>query len=123
MSDTPKRIIGNYTEKLAKEYLLKKGLTFIFEQFRSPFGEIDLIMKHKNEIAIIEVRYRKNNFYGDPEETVTWHKQQRLIYSAMYFQQNRAWAQEYSLRFDIVSISGVQPNLRIIWIPDAFGVN
>lgn len=119
---SPKQTIGNQAENLAKQFLKSKGLVLVKAQFRCKMGEIDLIMKHQNELIFIEVRYRENAHYGTPFETITYAKRQRLIRTASYFQLCNPWTEHFSSRFDVISISGEQLNPKITWIPNAFGV-
>lgn len=116
------RTIGNFGEKLAKEYLEKQGLVCLYEQYRVAWGEIDLIMLDKNEIVFVEVRYRSNSFYGDPLETITQKKRKRLIKTALSFQQRFDWSNDYYLRIDVIGIFDNQLNNEITWIPNAIGV-
>ena len=116
------REIGNFAENLAKQYLEKEGLICIEEQYRVPWGEIDLIMLDKDEIVFVEVRYRGSLHYGDPIETVTRKKQKRLIKTVLSFQQRFDWTKHYYLRIDVIGIYGNQLKNEITWIPNAIGV-
>lgn len=113
---------GNEAENFAKDFLLKQGLTFVQNQYRSSRGEIDLIMKDKTELVFVEVRYRKQSHFADPIETITWQKQQRIIYTARVFHQCHPWAENFDQRFDVIAIYGNQLNFKITWIADAFRV-
>ncbi len=113
---------GNAAEIIAKQFLEAKGLRLIKEQYRIKRGEIDLIMRDKNELVFVEVRYRKDLSFIDPLETITQTKQNRLIRAALHFQQYREWTDALPCRFDVITISGIQPNHKITWIPNAFGV-
>lgn len=113
---------GNYAEELAKEYLCKQGLRLIERQYRSKLGEIDLIMQERQTLVFVEVRYRETDEFGAPEETITASKQRRLIKTAQFYQQTHAFTENLYSRFDVVAILGSKPNLKITWIPNAFGV-
>lgn len=115
------RDIGNFGEALAREYLEKQGLVFIDMQYRTLFGEIDLIMLDQDEIVFVEVRYRQNAHYGAPEETLSHLKRRRLVKTALRFQQQHAWTQKYYLRIDVVGIEA-EPCHEITWIPNAIEV-
>lgn len=114
--------IGNQAEELAKDYLRKQGLRFIEHQYRSKVGEIDLIMQDQQTLVFVEVRYRETDEFGAPEETITRSKQRHLIRTALYYQQTHEYTADFYSRFDVVAILGNKPNLKITWIPDAFGV-
>ncbi len=113
---------GNQAEELAKDYLRMQGLRLVERQYRSKVGEIDLIMQDKQTLVFVEVRYRQTDEFGTPEETITLPKQRRLIRTALFYQQTHDFTENLLSRFDVVSILGSGPNLKITWIPDAFGV-
>lgn len=107
---------------MAKRFLENEGLICLYEQYRTPLGEIDLIMQDKEEVVFVEVRYRESLSYGDPIETVNYFKQQRLIRSALCFASRYDWTNDYHLRIDVVGILGDQLKNKITWIPNAVGV-
>jgi putative endonuclease len=111
---------GAYAEKLACEYLQKEGLQLIEKNFRVKCGEIDLIMRDKAYLIFIEVRFRKNNFFGGALESITWRKQQRLIHAAQIFSFKHPLAKTLPSRFDVVTLTGDLRKPEILWIEDAF---
>ena len=61
-----KREIGFKYEKIAKKYLILRGLVFVEKNFSSRYGEIDLIFKdfeNDETLVFVEVKYRKNRMY------------------------------------------------------------
>ncbi len=50
--------LGQKGEYLAKIFLEQKGFEFIRANYRTPHGEIDLIMQENDEIVFIEVKTR-----------------------------------------------------------------
>ncbi|VAW71660.1 UPF0102 protein YraN [hydrothermal vent metagenome] len=113
------KAIGDEAESLACDYLSKQGLHLLERNYRCRGGEIDLIMQHGDSLVFIEVRYRRNIAYGRAIETVTRHKQRRVIHCArVYMNHHGSW--NVPARFDVISIEG-EPNQRQIeWINDAF---
>ena len=99
------------------QHLQTQGLRLLDRNFRSRTGEIDLIMQQEQTLVFVEVRFRQTCDYGSPAETVTPHKQQRLISAAMHYLQQQGL--DLPCRFDIVAISGARQE-RIEWIQDAF---
>ena len=119
MLPTPQQIIGKSKEKLACQYLEEKGFQLIEKNYYCRRGEIDLIMRDHDFLVFIEVRYRKNDHFGSALESINYHKQKRLIFTAKhYLQQTRT---PLASRFDVVAISGNNDNLSINWIENAFG--
>jgi putative endonuclease len=113
---------GEQCEQLARKYLEKHGLEFVINNFRVKCGEIDLIMRDPTSIVFVEVRFRKNNLFGGPLESIDWFKQQRIISAADLFLQKYTWAQHFPSRFDVVSLSGDIQAPKIEWIKDAFQI-
>jgi len=113
LSNTTER--GTAIERRAAEYLQGKGLTLIERNFRCRVGEIDLVMRDREHLVFVEVRYRKQNNFGDPVATVDARKQRKLILSAQHYLKLKGL--DLPCRFDVLGITGAaQPQ----WIKDAF---
>jgi len=78
---------GQLGERLAQGYLKKRGHRIIETNYRSRYGEIDIISKHKNTLVFTEVRAKKNLEFGSPEESVTEAKANRLRAAAYHYQE------------------------------------
>ena len=120
-------IKGKSAEKIACEHLTKNGLKLIETNFYSRFGEIDLIMKHKQTLVFIEVRYRKNDDYGGAAASITQKKQSKVRKTALHYMQKKG--REFNCRIDVVAISDTsninhtdlnKSTLDINWIQNAF---
>ncbi|MGU9957889.1 MAG: YraN family protein [Arenicellales bacterium WSBS_2016_MAG_OTU3] len=111
---------GDSAEELALQHLQKNQLKLITRNYSSRYGEIDLIMQDKasDSLVFVEVRYRKNQHYGTPAETVTMHKQRKLILTAEQFLQTES--PSASARFDVVAITGSGASTNIEWLQNAF---
>ncbi|MBI3120215.1 MAG: YraN family protein [Candidatus Kerfeldbacteria bacterium] len=99
---THRKQLGNFGERLAKEFLCRKGYTFIAAGMRSRFGEIDLLMKDRDLIVIVEVKLSTSEQFGRPEERVTWKKRQKLLRTWWSVRERVVKASRY--RIDVVSI-------------------
>ncbi len=111
---------GRWAEQTALEYLLTNNLKLLDKNFRSAFGEIDLVMQDKNIILFIEVRYRSNNHFHTPLESINKKKCDRVISTShQYLSENRN-ALQLDCRFDVVTLSGSQETPTIEWIKNAF---
>ena len=122
VSISNKITIGKQIETLAIIYLQKQNLCFLDKNFRSKFGEIDLIFQDmlSKQIVFVEVRYRKSIFFGDPAETVTKTKQRKIIHTANYYLNNKFYNQSIYFRFDIIACTGTLDSIKINWIQGAF---
>jgi putative endonuclease len=109
---------GHAAEDLAVRHLRKNGLKLLQRNYRSRFGEIDLIMRDHDTVVFVEVRYRRNSNFGAPQETVDPRKRARLRATAETFLQHSGQSSRNLCRFDIVALSGEQASLT--WIQNAF---
>ncbi|HEX6929052.1 MAG TPA: YraN family protein [Gammaproteobacteria bacterium] len=115
---------GREAEHHARRFLEARGLTLIAENFRTRWGEIDLVMEHAGQIVFVEVRARLNNNFGGAAASVTVAKQARLIRAASRFLEQSRLAHRPA-RFDIVAVdgaagSGKRREWSTEWIADAF---
>ena len=113
-------IDGQRAESVAEQYLSRQGLTFIERNFRARGGEIDLVMRAKDTLVFVEVRFRAGTGYGSPAESVNAAKRKRLIRAAATYLSTRQVDPKLACRFDVV---GVSSGDDIEWIEDAFEVN
>lgn len=98
-----RRIFGNRGEALAASYLEEKGFVILERQYRTPFGEIDLIARDHEEIVFIEVKTRHSKTYGYPEEAVTREKVRHILRTAeSYLGQHQK--EDHPWRVDVVAI-------------------
>jgi putative endonuclease len=106
--------IGNHYENLALNYLKARGLSLVVRNYRSRYGEIDLIMQDKNYLVFVEVRYRQSQQYGSSIESINHIKQQKLIKTAQYYLLKHP--QNRPCRFDVIGIN----QQSLTWIKNAF---
>ena len=100
---SPNQKLGKLGEQLAKKHLLNKGYQFIQQNFRSKFGEVDLIFQDKETLVFVEVKTRVGDKYGPPEKAITPFKIRHLIKTAYYFQLKNPSLPE-SCRLDAIAV-------------------
>ncbi|MEK7665449.1 MAG: YraN family protein [Patescibacteria group bacterium] len=110
-----RRRFGNQGEEEAARFLASLGYDILDTQWRSPFGEIDLVCldRTEGEVVFVEVKTRQSLGSGYPEDSVTPQKLRHLEASAECFLEERNWS-ERLYRFDVIAIStlpGEQYNL------------
>ncbi len=110
-----KKQVGDDAERMAERYLIGHGLSLVDRNFRTRFGEIDLIMRDAETLVFIEVRLRKNNDFGGAAASIGLHKQRRIVTAAQQY--IAALRHPPPCRFDAVLIMGT----NIEWLKDAFG--
>lgn len=82
--------LGALGEKLALDYLRKRGYHILETNFRCREGEIDIIARDKEYLVFIEVRTRTGSDFGTPEESVGIAKREKLVSLAFaYLQDHR----------------------------------
>jgi putative endonuclease len=77
--------VGVLGEKLAKDFLKKKGYRIRDTNFRCRYGEIDVVAEKKDSLIFIEVRTKTGTDFCSPEESVTFAKKEKLIASALAY--------------------------------------
>ena len=95
-------ILGRSGEKIAQQYLLENEYKILDCNWRFEKKEIDIIAQKDNLIIFVEVKTRKNDFYGSPEESVNENKQRFLVEAAEAYLVSENINCES--RFDIISI-------------------
>lgn len=114
---------GRSAENRARRFLKGKGLSFVEANYRCRTGEIDLIMRDRDMLVFVEVRYRKSHDFGGALESIDGRKQRRLRAAAEHYLQRRRIDDGLPCRFDVVLVSGGDGErmhgLQIDWIPNA----
>ena len=96
--------LGRWGEKLAARYLRRRGYALLDANYRSRWGEIDLIAARGGFLVFVEVKLRKNDAYGAAREFVDAAKQQRIRMTAERWLQQHAEYDELQPRFDVIEI-------------------
>jgi len=95
--------LGQNGEDLAANFLEKKSYSILTKNFRTPYGEIDLVAQQANTIVFVEVKTRKSRSLGPPEISITPRKIDHIRSAAeFYIQENSEKATEW--RIDVISI-------------------
>jgi putative endonuclease len=98
-----KDALGIYGESEAYDYLVKKGYEIVQRNYTCKIGEIDLIIKDKNELVFVEVKCRSSLYFGRPCEAVNYKKQRKIIRTTQnYIKEKNAY--KALVRFDIIEV-------------------
>jgi len=98
-----KKNIGAAGEKIALRHLKKLGYRIYESNFRTPFGEIDIVAKHKGIMVFVEVKSRTTSSLGPPYISITKVKERHIIKNALFYLKQRGIA-NVNWRIDIVLI-------------------
>ncbi|MCT7376201.1 YraN family protein [Chelativorans salis] len=93
---------GHRGEWLAALALTLKGYRIIARRFRTPLGEIDLIARRGNLIAIVEVKARPT--LEQAMEAVGYMAQRRIDAAASLWLARQQHHARLSLRYDLVAV-------------------
>lgn len=101
---------GKYSENKAAQFLISQGYAIKETNWSAITGEIDIIGYDRKTLAFIEVKYRKQNTYGLPQEAVHCRKQRKIIQTALVYLKKYC-LKNTDVRFDVVSICGDEVEL------------
>jgi len=96
-------LIGQKGEDLAVQYLRKKNYNILLRNYRSPFGEIDIIGWDDDTLCFIEVRSRHSDWHGHPFESISKSKKRKILLTAKHYI-SKMDISDTACRFDVVSI-------------------
>lgn len=117
-----KQILGKEGERIAEEYLRKKGYRLVERNYRCPVGEVDLIALDRRVVVFVEVKTRSDDRFGAPLESVHWHKQKKMMKAALFFLSQHRLHQR-DARFDVIGISFVGREPMVEHIQNAFDLS
>ena len=70
---------------MARRHLESRGYVVIETNYRTRFGEIDLVTEHGGKLVFVEVRTTSTRSFGSPEESITRKKREHLIHAARHY--------------------------------------
>lgn len=110
--------LGKKGEQQAADYLLENGYQILEKNYRYQKAEVDIIAVKGKVLAVVEVKTRSTDFFGNPEEFVSAKKIKLLVKAVdHYINENQL---DVEVRFDIVSIIENKNTFSIDHIEDAF---
>lgn len=74
-----RKALGAFGERLAREHLKQHGYRIIETNYRSSYGEMDIVAEKDGCLVFLEVRTRRGEKFGTPAESITPGKKERLI--------------------------------------------
>ena len=96
---------GKIGENIAKKYLISLGMTIICSNYRTKFGEIDIIAKLENKIIFVEVK--------SACEAVDYKKASKITSVAKYYISTNN-LKNYEIRFDVIEIYFIEEKINHI---------
>lgn len=110
--------LGKDGEKMAVTFLIKNGYTIRETNYRFHKAEVDIIAQKDNVLAVVEVKTRSTDYFGDPQDFVK-PKKIKLLVGAIddYVIKNDL---DVEVRFDIIGIIKNKKGTRLEHLEDAF---
>ena len=101
---TPRSRLGALGETVAAAHLEAQGLNVVDCNFRTRYGEVDIIAEDAGTLVFVEVKTRRSLAFGTPEESVTPRKRARLAKVAAAYLQLHGLEQR-NWRIDVVGVA------------------
>lgn len=99
-------------ERIAADYLQRKGYRILARNFKGKGFEIDIIAKNENLIIFIEVKRRKSSDFMDPLSSINTKKKEHIIKGAKLFLLLNDIYGRCDVRFDVITIVGKDENIK-----------
>jgi putative endonuclease len=113
---------GKAAEDAAAKFLKAKGYKILERNYKTKFGEIDIIARQKGVICFLEVKARRSLNLGVPQEAVSIHKQRQISRVAVYYLKSNNLL-DRPARFDVLALLYVNSQPEVSLITDAFELN
>jgi putative endonuclease len=114
------RTTGMQWEDAALAHLQHHGLKLIERNFICRVGEIDLILRDRDQLVFAEVRYRGDAAHGDGTLSVGAAKRAKLTRAASVYLQANPRFLHLPCRFDVVGCAGTLAQPEFEWTRSAF---
>ncbi|HPF20986.1 MAG TPA: YraN family protein [Syntrophomonas sp.] len=107
--------LGRQGEDIAAAYLQQQGYEILTRNYRCRYGELDLICRKGGLLVFVEVKTRRSDLFGSPEEAITRTKIEHIKKAALHYLGDQP-AKHRETRFDVVTIMmrSSQPDINHI---------
>lgn len=95
--------LGLSAESRAAFFLIAKAYRILARRWKTPFGEIDIVARRRNDLVFVEVKAREN--LDVAAEAITQRTQQRIIAAAELWLAHRPADAQCAIRFDVILIA------------------
>jgi putative endonuclease len=113
---------GDRGEEEAVQYLERKGFQILERKWRYGQGEIDIIARDGAVLVFVEVKTKKAEGFGEPEDWISRRKQNQIGRLAAGYLQVRSIENE-ECRFDVVTVDLTTGRPSVNHIEDAFWID
>jgi putative endonuclease len=114
--------LGRWGEAAAAAFLEARGMRILERNLRTPVGEIDILARAGQVLVFAEVKTRRNDCFGAPQEAVGRNKQRQVVRAAQWYLGSGA-GRGLQPRFDVLAVRpGPDGQALVEHFPNAFGV-
>lgn len=99
-----KQIVGDFGEKLAKNYLISKGYVIVGTKIKLSYQEIDIIASIGNTVVFFEVKTRTSDILGGATEAITSRKIRNLKKAMEAYLEKHCLYDVNNFRLDLIAI-------------------
>lgn len=110
--------LGKKGEELAIEFLQKNGYKILERNWRFKKAEVDIISQKNDVLAVVEVKTRSSNYFGNPQDFVNSKKIKLLVEAINEYVTSKDL--DVEVRFDIIAILKNKNTFEIEHLEDAF---
>ncbi|MCF6296796.1 MAG: YraN family protein [Flavobacteriaceae bacterium] len=110
--------LGELGEQLAVNFLIKNGYQIKERNWRFQKAEVDIIAQKENILAIIEVKTRSTDYFGDPQDFIKQKKINLLLKAIDEYVISKDL--DVEVRFDVIGIIKTENKTKIEHLEDAF---
>ena len=98
--------LGTAGEDLVAAWYVANGYVVVARNWRTSFGEIDLVATGRGVVVVCEVKTRRTDAYGSPAHAVTLAKRRRLRrLAAAWLAEHRTPRRTPAVRFDVAAVA------------------
>jgi putative endonuclease len=105
--------LRHWAEEVARGYLQSLGYQVLAENYLVRGGEIDLVMRHGEEVVFVEVRQRSRDDFGSAGETIDARKVARLRRAAAAYLSSQVGRHDLPVRLDAILVHGGRASHRV----------
>ena len=108
------RQIGDKGEQAAADWLTARGHEIVARNWRTRYCEIDIVSVKGEMLYFTEVKYRKNDDFGDGLEAITAKKQRQMRFAAELFLAGKLEYSGMAAKLLAASVSGDPPAVQAV---------
>ncbi len=108
------RQIGDKGEQAAADWLTARGHEIVARNWRTRYCEIDIVSVKGEVLYFTEVKYRKNDGFGDGLAAITAKKQRQMRFAAELFLAGKPEYSGMAAKLLAASVSGDPPAVQAV---------